>query len=442
MAARPRSAGCHAPPSTNCGAGGSYASGFTSTTPIIQAFVVNKTANIWRRAAELPGTGALNSGGNAKINAVSCPAPGDCSAGRYYTDSAGHQQAMVATETGGTWGDAEEVPGSAALNVGAPGAVILSLWCSGPGDCSSAGGYYSDSAGHEQALVVTETGGTWGNAEEIPGTGALNAGGAARVLSMSCSAAGDCGVGGSYASATVDGIATVQAFVVSETSGTWGKAEEVPGTAALNGGGYATVNSVSCPSAGDCSAGGSYTTSKPVTQAFVVGETGGTWGKAQVVPGSATLNKSGLAQVNSVSCPSARDCTADGFYMDASFNTQAFAVSESGGTWGTAEEIPGTAALDAGSPGAMAVTVSCGAAGDCSARGSYTDSSGKQQAFVAHQSGGTWGTAEEVPGTAALNGGSAAIAQSVSCAPAGLCNAVGTYQNVKLNTQVYAASQS
>jgi hypothetical protein len=86
--------------------------------------------------------------------------------------------------------------------------------------------------------------------------------------------------------------------------------------------------------------------------------------------------------------------------------------------------------------------VSCGAAGDCSAGGSYTDSSGKQQAFVADQSGGTWGTAEEVPGTSALNGGSAAIAQSVSCAPAGLCNAVGTYQNVKLNTQVYAVSQS
>ena len=428
--------------STNCGAGGSYTSGFTSTAPIIQAFVANKTANIWRRAEEVPGTAALNTGGNAKINSVSCPAPGDCSAGGYYTDaSSGHQQALVVTETGGTWGTAKEVPGSAALNAGGPGAVILSVSCAAPGDCS-AGGYYSDAAGHEQAFVVTQTGGTWGTAKEVPGIGALNAGGAARVDSVSCGAAGDCSAGGQYASKTVDGIATVQAFVANETGGTWGKAEEVPGTAALNGGGFATVNSVSCASAGNCSAGGSYTTTAPVTQAFVVDETSGTWGKARVVPGSAALNKRGLAQINSVSCSSAGNCSAGGFYLDASFDTQAFVVSESGGTWGSAEEIPGSAALDRQAPGAMADSVSCGAPGDCSASGSYTDASGAQQAFVADQSAGTWGSAEEVPGTAALNGGGQAAAQSVSCAPGGLCNAVGQYQNVKLNTQVFAVSQS
>jgi hypothetical protein len=428
--------------STNCGAGGSYTSGFSSTAPIVQAFVVNKTANIWRRAEEVPGTAALNTGGNAKINSVSCPAPGDCSAGGYYTDAtSGHQQALVVTETGGTWGNAEEVPGSAALNAGGPGAVILSVSCPAPGDCS-AGGYYSDASGHEQALVVTETGGTWGNAEEVPGSGALNAGGAARIDSVSCGAAGDCSAGGQYASKTVDGISTVQAFVVNETGGTWGKATEVPGTAALNGGGYATVNAVSCPSAGNCSAGGSYTTAAPVTQAFVIDETGGTWGKARVVPGSAALNKHGLAQINAVSCPSAGNCSAGGFYLDASFDTQAFVVSESGGTWGSAEEIPGSAALDRHAPGAVADSVSCGAPGDCSATGSYTDSAGAQQAFVADQSAGTWGSAEEVPGTGALNGGGQASAQSVSCAASGLCNAVGQYQNVNLNTQVFAVSQS
>jgi len=86
--------------------------------------------------------------------------------------------------------------------------------------------------------------------------------------------------------------------------------------------------------------------------------------------------------------------------------------------------------------------VSCGAPGDCSASGSYTDSSGAQQAFVADQSAGNWGSAEEIPGTAALNGGGQAAAQSVSCAPGGgLCNAAGTYLNVKLNAQVFAVSQ-
>jgi hypothetical protein len=40
------------------------------------------------------------------------------------------------------------------------------------------------------------------------------------------------------------------------SGGTWGTAQEVPGTAALNIGGAAQVNSVSCGSAGNCSAGG------------------------------------------------------------------------------------------------------------------------------------------------------------------------------------------
>jgi hypothetical protein len=65
----------------------------------------------------------------------------------------------------------------------------------------------------------------------------------------------------------------MQAFVVSETGGKWGKAIEVPGTAALNQGGLAAVNSVSCATAGNCSAGGQYTTASGAEEVFVVSET-------------------------------------------------------------------------------------------------------------------------------------------------------------------------
>ena len=54
------------------------------------------------------------------------------------------------------------------------------------------------------------------------------------------------------------------------SGGTWGKVEEVPGTAALNKGGLAIVNGVSCASAGNCSAGGKYADCAGVAQAFVV----------------------------------------------------------------------------------------------------------------------------------------------------------------------------
>ena len=55
--------------------------------------------------------------------------------------------------------------------------------------------------------------------------------------------------------------------------------------------------------------------------------------------------------------------------------------------------------------------MSCASAGNCSAGGYYTDSSGHLQAFVVSEVNGTWGTPMEVPGTAALNQGGYAASQ-------------------------------
>src|SRR5689334_2618782 len=76
------------------------------------------------------------------------------------------------------------------------------------------------------------SGGTWGIAKEVPGAAALNKGGFAQLLSVSCGRAGSCSAGGSYTDASGHG----QAFVAVEARGIWGRAEEVPGTAALNKG--------------------------------------------------------------------------------------------------------------------------------------------------------------------------------------------------------------
>jgi hypothetical protein len=119
------------------------------------------------------------------------------------------------------------------------------------------------------SAAAAAPGGTWGSAQEVPGTAALNSGGSALVLSMSCATAGNCGAGGTYTDSSGD----AQAFVASEVNGTWHTAIEVPGTAALNQGGRAVFFPVSCASAGDCAAGGFYTDSSRHAQAFVVNET-------------------------------------------------------------------------------------------------------------------------------------------------------------------------
>ena len=162
-------------------------------------------------------------------------------------------------EKDGTWGAAHPVPRVAGLASTGYGADVTSVSCASPGNCT-AGGWAQDSAS-SQAFVVDETDGTWGSATEVPGSAALNVGAEALVNSVSCTAVGDCTVGGFYAAGADVGHYTVdwQAFVADETGGA-GDAHEVPGTAALNAGDDATVISVSCASPGNCAAAGTYST--------------------------------------------------------------------------------------------------------------------------------------------------------------------------------------
>jgi hypothetical protein len=116
------------------------------------------------------------------------------------------------------------------------------------------------------------------------------------------------------------------AFVVSESNGRWGQAQPVrglPGRTASNPGGY--LNTLSCPSAGNCAGGGYFTQGEyGFYYAFVVSERNGEWGEAEAAPGTTALNLGGDAAVSSVSCPSAIRCVAAGSYTDDNGKTQAF----------------------------------------------------------------------------------------------------------------------
>ncbi len=358
-------------------------------------------------AGQLPGLAALSP---ESISAVSCASAGNCGAVGSYGDSSGSQGAgLVVSERNGRWG----VPRVVARSVGPPGtalAGVMSVSCAVAGGCS-AGGYYE--AGGMSAFVVGETDGRWGAAAKVGG-----ATGDSEVDSVSCAAAGNCTAAGS------DGPSGEQAFVVDETDGAWGQAQPIPGLARLNKG-FAGIGSVSCGSAGTCSAGGYYT-GRSGTQAFVVSEKNGTWGRAQQVPGSARLNTGGAAGIVSVSCASAGTCSAGGYYTGRS-GTQAFVVSEKNGTWGRAQQVPGSARLNTGGAAGI-VSVSCATVGNCAAGGDYSASVGGgvfvAGVFVVSEKSGIWGAAAPVPGLG--NGGDASM-QSLSCGSAGNCSAGGEY---------------
>jgi len=255
-------------------------------------------------------------------------------------------------------------------------AGAVAVWGATPLAVASAANARAVSA----AIGTVSTAGTWGNAIEVPGLGTLNAGGSAEVPSISCASASNCVAGGSY----FNGSGHSQAFVVRKVKGTWGTPKNVPGLATLNTGMAETLLAVSCASAGNCAIGGSYVDVSRRGQAYVDSERNGTWGKAIEVPGSGTLNVDGFAQITSMSCPSAGNCTAGGFYEDASSHAQPFVASEVNGTWGNAIEVPGSGTLNAGGS-AFVEAVSCPTAGHCTASGIYKDGSGHQQGFLVSQ---------------------------------------------------------
>lgn len=405
---------CPAP--GECAAGGAY-----NSDAGYQPMVVSQANGSWGKAIEVPGMAALNVNRGARVTAISCAAPGECAAGGYYNTTRCYGSdcgAFVVSETNGSWGNAIKVPG-----VG--GGVVNSISCGAPGDCA-AGGYDYGPQGQEQAFVVTEKNGRWGDAIEVPGVAKLNpnpgGGFAARVNSISCAAAGECVAGG---------YSFGGAFVVSETNGSWGTAMKVPGTTTLN-----EVTSISCPAVGECAAGGDYFDAPGQESAFVVSERSGSWGEAIEVPGTAALGVG--ADVTSISCAAPGECAAGGYYDTGhydDFREHAFVVSEANGTWGNAIEVPGTARIKSGcarplrrcsGPGADVTSISCAAAGECAAGGAVLHRWPFRSTypvnfptFVVSETNGTWGDAVTVPGTATLN--------SISCAAAGECAAGGGY---------------
>ena len=431
---------CPAP--GDCVAGGYYATNGSYSDDeggSAEAFVVSETNGSWGNPIDVPGMTTLNARGLASVDVISCAEAGECVAGGHYTSDISdpqNQRAFVVSQRNGSWGNAIEVPGMATLSTG--DARLDSLSCGAAGDCAASGGY-SDRHGNGQAFVVSEANGAWGTAIKVPGTASLNLGHDAEALAVSCAAAGECAAGGTYTGGGPNYHS--QAFVVSETNGSWGTAVDVPGTSALNSGGIASVKSISCAGAGECVAGGFYTDGSGNPQAFLAGETNGSWGDAIEVPERRRLNAGGIAYVSSISCVAPGECAAGGTYTDGSGNEPAFLVSETNGSWGDAVEMPGMATIVPGDGGVQVDSISCGAPGDCAA-GGQTVSCCDFEPFVVGETNGSWSDATLVPGTSSVYGYGGV--NSVSCAPAGECTAGGFYVGgdaLGYHTQAFAAGE-
>jgi hypothetical protein len=387
-------------------------------------------APVWQSASEvtLP---AHATNPAASLGSVACASAGNCAAVGYYVDASGHQQPLIVGESGGVWGAASAVtaPAGHATN---PVAYLGSVACASAGNCVAVGGY-EDSSSNGQAMVVMESGGVWGSASPVTlPAHATNP--EAALNAVSCASAGNCVAVGSY----YDASSNEQAMVVAESGGVWGTASEVtlPGGHATDPDAY--LDSVVCSSVGNCAAAGDYDEPSS-SEAMVVGESGGVWGTASEVTPPAGHATDPYANVNSLACASAGNCVAVGTYDDSSTYEEAMVVPDSGGVWGTASEV--TLPAHATNPQAFLQTVACGSVGNCVGVGGYKDASSYPQAMLVGESGGVWGSASEVTLPAHATDPYAAL-NAVACASAGNCVAAGNYADASSDQQAMVVAES
>jgi hypothetical protein len=344
----------------------------------------------------------INAGGNAYVQAITCPTSTMCAAVGQAEDASSHIQAMVATWNGTSWTDSAI---ATSLNAG-NNASLTSVSCPTATFCV-AGGWYTDGSTKQQALLATYSGGVW-SAQEVAAS--QNANGFANVTSVSCAAASACvAVGFATASGSVR-----QAIVITGDGVTWTSAVTA---STLNTAGSAQFNAVSCASATMCVAVGKYTATGNLRHGLIGVFNGTTWTDSE---SASSLDVDNYGYLNAVSCPSTTYCLAGGFYSDASNNQQAYVTSYNGTTWTASPlavslNVDGTGQINA---------IACVSSSYCMAVGSYADASNKWWAFAA-TAPSSW--ASPVINDYALLNAGRAVGTSVTCLTSSLCVAGGYY---------------
>ncbi len=128
---------------------------------------MTETAGVWATGvqASLPADAGTQTGSVPfSISSVSCASPGNCAAAGRYTDSSGHGQGLLLSETAGVWASGVEapLPANAAAD---PSVIINSVSCPSAGNCAAVGHYF-DSSGKPEGLLLTETAGVWATGVE------------------------------------------------------------------------------------------------------------------------------------------------------------------------------------------------------------------------------------------------------------------------------------
>jgi hypothetical protein len=149
----------------------------------------------------------------------------------------------------------------------------------------------------------------------------------------------------------------------------------------------------------------------------------------QVKPPSDASTSSFYATLAATACTGNGSCVAGGSYDDTLGRTQAYVATESRGTWSRRVKLLLPPSAAAAQPNAQINGMACVSAGNCVAVGSfYHGTAQHDDALIAMEVHGTWqrGFAPRSPANA---NGAITYLNAVACTQTGFCAAVGGYQD-------------
>jgi RHS repeat-associated protein len=256
-------------------------------------------------------------------------------------------------------------------------------------------------SGSGQILIEKWNGTSWSKSSYSNPSGATES----KLNAVACRTTTECRAVGSY----VDASKVTHLLVMSWNGTSWSTVSAPEPSGAT----VSRLSGIACPTATDCKAVGTYTDSGGVEKTLALGWNGSAW--SVKTTGNPVGN---AARLNAVSCTSASDCRAVGTYVTTGGSNRAFAMAWNGTAW----SLVG-APFPAGATASQLFGVSCLTTSLCHAVGSFTES-GTVKTFSITWNGTAWSiTSTPNPsGSSETKLSSISCASSTSCRALGSYN--------------------
>jgi hypothetical protein len=424
----------------NCSAGGAY----SDKAGKVQGLLLSEVRGVWKAPTRLLPPASANADPSTSINSLSCASPGNCAAVGSFADTHSNGLSFVANEVKGVWQRAKEVTLPTGASSTIQNSEVHSVVCSTPGNCSAVGSYLDSTqpTGHAQGLEVNEVRGVWGHAVETKVPADANVNPYVSIIQVACGHVGNCVAVGSY----IRDDNTTEGLIITEVNGVWNGATAV--TLPGNAGAYpsAALSEVTCASANNCTAIGTYTTAAGDVEGMIASETHSTWARAQEMTmpsGAATNPHTFFYGYGGLACPSIGNCSAGGQYLVGTSTYEGFFINEVNGSWLAATEMALPAGAQMGGRNGGVVAVSCRSVGNCSAGAAYVDGASEYQALVINEVAGQWQTGQKISlptgdNTVGVDGG----VYGLVCHATGPCTATGSYLKGLINYEGFTVTTS